>query len=82
MKRSIYSQMQLTMDGSMSNPNTYKLVVGWRKRKIFCQLQQTIKGRSLVVLGRNEHDRKNFAAYETINDWSGAGRLVVCKDPR
>lgn len=50
MKRSIYSQMQLTMDGSMSNPNTYKLVAGWRKRKIFCQPNKLSKAEAWLSL--------------------------------
>ena len=50
MKRSIYLQMQLTMDGSMSNPNTYKLVVGWRKRKIFCQPNKLSKSEAWLSL--------------------------------
>lgn len=34
----------------MSNPNTYKLVVGWRKRKIFCQPNKLSKAEAWLSL--------------------------------
>jgi hypothetical protein len=38
------------MDGSMSETNTYKLVVGWRDRKIFCQSHKLSKAEAWLNL--------------------------------
>ena len=38
------------MVGLMNNPNTYKLVVGWRKRKIFCQPNKLSKAEAWLSL--------------------------------